>query len=234
MTGTLVNVATVIGGSILGMLFRQHLPQRVITVVFQGIGLFTLALGISMFLKSQWMMVVVLSLLFGGISGGLLKLEEGTERLSALLKKHIHLKDERFSEGLITSFLLFCMGSLTLLGAIDEGLGNGPELLITKSIMDGFASMALTSAMGIGVMFSVIPLFIYQGGITLLSMWLGDFFVQSVVNELTGTGGVLLIGLGLNILNIAKIKVTDLLPSLIFVILFAWIKFSHIFPFSLS
>jgi uncharacterized membrane protein YqgA involved in biofilm formation len=233
MIGTLVNVATVIGGSVLGMLFRQHLPQRVKTVVFHGIGLFTLALGISMFLKSQWMMVVVLSLLFGGIAGGLLKLEEGTERLSALLKQHIHLKDERFSEGLITSFLLFCMGSLTLLGAIDEGLGNGPELLITKSIMDGFASMALTSAMGIGVIFSVIPLFIYQGGITLLSMWLGDFFVQSIVNELTGTGGVLLIGLGLNILNIAKIKVTDLIPSLIFVIIFAWIKLSNIFPFSL-
>lgn len=233
MIGTLVNVGTVVAGSVLGVIFRHRLPRRVVTVVFQGIGLFTIGLGVSMFLESQWILVVVLSLLFGSITGGALKLEEKMGRLSERLKHRLHFKDERFTEGLITSFLLFCMGSLTILGAIEEGIGNGPELLITKSVLDGFSSMALAAAMGIGVLFSVIPLLIYQGGITLLSMWLGNFFAQSVVNELTATGGILLIGLGLNILNVAKIKVTDLLPSLLFVVLFAWMKYAAIFPFAL-
>ncbi|WP_016776291.1 DUF554 domain-containing protein [Anaerophaga thermohalophila] len=233
MIGTLVNVGTVVAGSVLGVIFRHRLPRRVVTVVFQGIGLFTIGLGVSMFLESQWILVVVLSLLFGGITGGALKLEEKMGGLSERLKHRFRFKDERFTEGLITSFLLFCMGSLTILGAIEEGIGNGPELLITKSVLDGFSSMALAAAMGIGVLFSVIPLLIYQGGITLLSMWLGNFFAQSVVNELTATGGVLLIGLGLNILNVAKIKVTDLLPSLLFVVLFAWMKYAAIFPFAL-
>ncbi len=233
MTGTLVNVATIIAGSMLGILFKQRLPRRVVTVVFHGIGLFTIALGVSMFLESQWIIVVVLSLLFGGITGGALRLEERIESLSEKIKKRFRFKDERFTEGLITSFLLFCMGSLTMLGAINEGVGRGPELLITKSVLDGFASMALAAAMGIGVLFSIIPLLIYQGGITLLSMWLGDFFAQSVVNELTATGGVLLIGLGINILNLGKLKVTDLLPSLLFVVLFAWMQYREIFPFTL-
>ncbi|WP_291855369.1 DUF554 domain-containing protein [Marinilabilia sp.] len=233
MTGTLVNVATIIAGSLLGILFKQRLPRRVVAVVFHGIGLFTMALGVSMFLESHWIIVVVLSLLFGGITGGALRLEEGIEGLSEKIKQRFRFKDERFTEGLITSFLLFCMGSLTLLGAIDEGVGRGPELLITKSVLDGFSSMALAAAMGIGVLFSVVPLLIYQGGITLLSMWLGDFFAQSVVNELTATGGVLLIGLGINILNLGKLKVTDLLPSLLFVVLFAWMQYREIFPFTL-
>jgi uncharacterized membrane protein YqgA involved in biofilm formation len=233
MTGTLVNVATIIAGSILGLIFKQRLPRRVVTVVFHGIGLFTMGLGVSMFLESQWIIVVVLSLLFGGITGGAIRLEERIESLSEKIKTRFRFKDERFTEGLITSFLLFCMGSLTILGAIDEGVGGGPELLITKSVLDGFSSMALAAAMGIGVLFSVIPLLIYQGGITLMSMWLGDFFAQSVVNELTATGGVLLIGLGINLLNPGKLKVTDLLPSLLFVVLFAWMHYREIFPFNL-
>lgn len=233
MTGTLVNVATVIAGSALGILFRHRLPQRVVTVVFHGIGLFTIGLGVSMFQESRWIIVVVLALLFGGITGGAIRLEERIEGLSESLKERFRFQDERFTEGLITAFLLFCMGSLTILGAIDEGIGNGPELLITKAVLDGFAAMALSAAMGIGVLFSVVPLLIYQGGITLLSMWLGNFFAEQVVDELTATGGVLLIGLGINILNLAKIKVTDLLPALLFVVLFAWMQYSHIFPFSL-
>ncbi|HKK66980.1 MAG TPA: DUF554 domain-containing protein [Bacteroidales bacterium] len=233
MTGTLVNVATVIAGSLLGILFRHRLPRRVVTVVFHGIGLFTIGLGVSMFQESQWIIVVVLALLFGGITGGAIRLEERIESLSESLKHKFRFQDERFTEGLITSFLLFCMGSLTILGAIDEGIGNGPELLITKAVLDGFAAMALSAAMGIGVLFSIVPLLIYQGGITLLSMWLGNFFAEQVVNELTATGGVLLIGLGINILKLAKIKVTDLLPALLFVVLSAWMKYSNLFPFSL-
>ncbi len=233
MIGTLINVSTVVAGSMLGIIFRHRLPRRAVTVVFHGIGLFTIGLGVTMFLKSEWIIVVILSLLFGGIAGGMIRLEERIENFSEWIKSRFRFKDERFTEGLITSFLLFCMGSLTILGAINEGIGQGPELLITKSVLDGFSSVALAAAMGIGVLFSAIPLLIYQGGITLISMWLGNFFALAVINELTATGGILLIGLGLNILEIAKIKITDLLPSLLFVVLFAWMKYAGVFPFSL-
>ena len=223
MIGTIVNIAAILVGGTLGLIFRHRLPQRAVKVVFQGIGLFTLGLGTRMFLKSEWLIVVVLSLLAGGIVGGLLRLEDRMDRFSENLKHRFRFKDARFSEGLITSFLLFCMGAMTILGAIDEGLGNGPELLMTKSVLDGFASIALAASMGVGVLFSVVPLLLYQGGITLLSVALGNFFAMAVVNELTATGGVLLIGLGLNILDITKIRVMDLLPSLLFVIGFAWL-----------
>ncbi len=136
MTGTFVNVATILVGGSIGIIFRKKLPQKTIEVVFQGIGLVTFCIGISMFLKSQWLLVVVLSILSGGIIGGLLRLNSRIQQSSTQLRHHIKIVDEKFSEGLVTSFLLFCMGAMTILGSIDEGLGNGSELLITKSILD--------------------------------------------------------------------------------------------------
>jgi uncharacterized membrane protein YqgA involved in biofilm formation len=223
MIGTLVNVAAVVAGGSIGIIFRKRLPQKTIEVVFQGIGLVTLCIGISMFLKSQWLLVVVLSILVGGVVGGLLRLNMRIQQSSADLRKHVKIVDEKFSEGLITSFLLFCMGAMTILGSIDEGLGNGSELLITKSILDGFASIALAAGLGAGVIFSIVPLFIFQGGITLLAFYAGSFFDTDIVNELSATGGVLLVGLGLNILNVTKIKVMDLLPAIIFAIIFGYL-----------
>lgn len=222
MTGTLINVATVIVGSSIGIIFRKRLPQKTIQVVFQGIGLVTFCIGISMFLKSQWLIVVVLSILSGGIVGSLLRLNLRIQQSSTQLRKHIKIVDDKFSEGLVTSFLLFCMGAMSILGSIDEGLGNGSELLITKSILDGFTSIALAAGLGMGVLFSIVPLLLFQGGITLLAFYAGSFFDTSIINELSATGGVLLCGLGLNILNITKIKVMDLLPAILFAIMFSY------------
>ncbi len=226
-TWTIVNVITVLIGSTIGLLIGSKLPQRIVKTVFQAIGLFTLVIGIAMALKGQEMLVIVFSLIFGSIIGELLKIDVYIERSSAKIKHKLKLGNPHFSEGLITSFLLFCMGAMTILGSIDEGLGNGSQVLLTKAMMDGFASLALASAMGIGVAFSVVPLLIYQGGITLLAYWFGDFMAERIITELTAVGGVLLIGLGINILEIKQIKVTNMLPSLLLVILFAWIRFNY-------
>lgn len=228
MTGTLVNVAAVIAGGFIGIIFRKKLPQKTIEVVFQGIGLVTVCIGMAMFLKSDWLVVVVLSILSGGVAGGLLRLNLRVQQTSAQLRTKIKLVDEKFSEGVITSFLLFCMGAMTILGSIDEGLGNGSGLLITKSILDGFASIALAAALGAGVIFSVIPLFIFQGSITLLAFYAGSFFDASIINVISATGGVLLCGLGLNILNITKIKVMDLLPSILFAMIYGYLYKSYL------
>ncbi len=229
LQGTVVNVVAVIIGSTIGMRLGSKLPHRIVKSVFQAVGLFTLLIGIDMALKGKELLVIIFSLIIGTIVGELLKIDENIERLSAKIKQILKVGNPHFSEGLVTSFLLFCMGAMTILGSIDEGLGNGSKVLFTKSVMDGFSSLALASAMGIGVVFSVIPMLIYQGGITLLVYWLGDFVALQVVTELTAVGGILLIGLGINILEIKKIKVMNMLPALLLVILFAWMRLSY-FP----
>jgi len=224
MIGTLVNVATIQIGTLIGVLLKSKLPEKVIRTVFQSTGLFTLALGFMMALKMSSFLIVVFSLAIGAIIGEGVDLERAVEKGSETLKRKLKIGNEKFSEGLLTAFLLYCMGSMTILGAFDEGMKGDTTLLITKSVMDGFASIALSSALGYGVGFSVIPLLIYQGGLTLFATYLGRFFSDLMISELTATGGILLIGLGFNILDIKKIKVFNILPALVLVVFFTWLK----------
>ncbi len=223
MIGTLVNVATVVAGSLIGLLFKSRLPERFIKIFFQVIGLFTLYLGFSMALKSTHVLQMVFSLILGAIIGESLHLDRGMEKLADRIKKRFKSKNERFSDGLLTAFLLYCMGSLTILGAIQEGMTGDPHLLFIKSLMDGVSSIALASGLGIGVLFSAVPLLIYQGGMTLLAMWLGDFFPAVMVTELSAVGGILLLGLGIDILGIKKIKVINMLPALVVIVVLIWL-----------
>ncbi|MDO9578045.1 MAG: DUF554 domain-containing protein [Candidatus Cloacimonadales bacterium] len=224
MTGTLINVATVIVGSIVGVILHKRFSKRFTEIAFQGIGLFTIFLGVAMALKSAAYLVIVLSLISGSLIGEALNIEVWMDNLGNKLKSKLKSKNDKFSEGLVTAFLLFCMGSMTILGAIEEGLGGKPNLLLTKAIMDGFGSIALASALGIGVMFSVIPLLIYQGGLTLLTSLIGNYFSEIYINNLTSVGGILLIGLGLRILEIKQIRVLNMLPALLIILLLTWIK----------
>lgn len=223
ITGTIVNVLAVLAGSALGLLFHTRLPQRFVDILFQAIGLFTLALGIKMALGGQMWMLIVLSLIAGALFGELLKLEVFFDGLASRLAKRLRIGSALFNEGLLTAFLLYCMGSMTVLGAIEEGMGGKPDLYYLKSVMDGISSVALASGLGIGVMFSAVPLFVYQAGLTLLAFWFGTFFPESLIAEVSAVGGILLIGLGLNILKIAQIKMLNLLPALAFAALFGWL-----------
>lgn len=224
MTGTLVNIAAIIAGSIIGMIIHDKLPKRFVQIVFQAIGLFTLFIGVSMALKTDHIILLIMSLVIGSVIGELLGLEKGMERLADRLKGKLKLRNERFSEGMITAFLLYCMGSVTIIGAIEEGLTGKPTLLYMKSIMDGVSSIALASAMGVGVAFSVIPLLLYQGGITLFASSVGEYFSDVVVDELTATGGILLLGLGINILEIKKLRILNMLPSLVVVVVLVYLS----------
>jgi hypothetical protein len=214
--GTLVNVGAVVLGSAIGLLFRARLPKRLTAVAFQGIGLFTLFIGFTMASKTANLVVLIFSIVLGAISGELLDIDRHLNRFGDWLKTRLKSGNERFTEGMVTAFLLFCMGSMTVLGAIEEGLGNRPNLLIAKSVLDGFASAALAAAMGVGVLFSVIPLLVYQGGLTLLASAAQSVMSQVVVNEVTAAGGLILIGLGITILEIKRLKVLNLLPALVF------------------
>ena len=219
MLGTIINILTVTAGSFVGILIHKRLPGKIITIAFQGIGLFTIVLGLSMALKTTSYLFMVISIVSGAILGELIDIDRHFTRLSEFLKKKLKFKNEKFSEGFITAFLLFCMGSMTIIGAIEEGLGGTPELLLAKSVLDGTAAVALAATLGIGVLFSIVPLFIYQGGLTLLAGLIGPFFSDLIILELSAVGGIMLIGLGLNILELKKIKIMNMLPALIIIVI---------------
>ncbi len=221
MLGTLINVGTILLGSAIGLVLHQRLPDKITKIVFQGIGLFTLFLGFTMAAKTSNYLIMIFSIVLGAIIGQLLSIDTALDKFSNRLKTKIGSKNDKFSEGLMTAFLLFCMGSMTILGAFEEGLGNPPNLLYAKSMLDGFSSIALSAGLGIGVIFSTIPLLVYQGGLTLFAGWLGEFFSDVVINEMTAVGGLMLIGLGINILEIKTIKVINMLPGLIVAVILA-------------
>ena len=225
MFGTIINAGAVVVGSSIGLLLKKGLPDKYSTIYFQAVGLFTLVLGIQMSLKITEPLLVVFSLIAGGLTGEYCKLEERMNRFGDFLKVKFKRGNERFTEGLVTSFLLFCMGSMSILGSVEEGLTGGvSELLKAKSLMDGFSAILLASALGVGVLFSTVPLLVYQGGITLLVMFVGKDIPELYINEITVVGGVLLIGLAFGVLNIKKLHVLNLLPSLIYICLFLWIR----------
>jgi len=221
--GTLINTVAVIAGSLVGLALHSRLPERLSRMAFQAIGVFTLFLGCSMALKTQKVLILIFSIVFGSIVGELIDIERYLSGFAEWLKRRLKIGTGRFTEGMVTAFLIFCMGSMTVLGAIEEGLGRAPNIYLAKSILDGFASIALAAGLGIGVMFSSLPLFIYQTSLTLLARGLNTFLTEAMTRELTAVGGLILIGLGINLLEIKRLKVLNMLPALIVAVLLALI-----------
>ncbi|MBK9255131.1 MAG: DUF554 domain-containing protein [Saprospiraceae bacterium] len=220
--GTFINMFTVAVGSIIGVTLQQLFPPEIQNIVFQAVGLGTILIGIKMALRlpDGYMLIFIFSLITGGIMGQLLGIDIILNDLSESLKRLISNNDGRFSEGLITAFLLFCIGSMTIVGALEEGLENKRELLYVKSALDGFTSIALASTYGIGVLFSIIPMFIFQGGITILASRLRTILNKNVVDAISSVGGILILGISVNLLNLGKINLENLLPSLLMVVIF--------------
>jgi len=216
--GSMVNALAVVVGSLIGLGFGSFLPERIKKIIFQVIGLFTLVLGAKMSLETNQFLVLLISLVFGAIIGEALNIEKGLERISNSLKGKFKSKNELFSEGLITAFLLYCIGSMTFVGAIEEGINGDRTLLYTKSLMDGITSILLASSLGAGVLISAIPLLIFQSLLTWGAFYFEAYLPVEMITELSAVGGVLIIAISLNILQIQKIKVSNLLPALFVII----------------
>jgi uncharacterized membrane protein YqgA involved in biofilm formation len=220
MTGTLINVALVLIGGAMGLLFGERLPDRIKQTVVAGMGLFTMVVGISMFLDTNQAIVVLLSLLFGGLLGEWWRIEDRLERLGEILEERFSGGDaaqaNRFVKGFLTASLLFIIGPMAILGSIQDGVEGRITLLAIKSVLDGFAAMAFAASFGIGVLFSVLVILVYQGGITLLAAQAAAVLTEAMVAELTATGGVILVGLAVSsLLEIKPIRVGNFLPALI-------------------
>jgi uncharacterized protein len=222
MIGTLVNAAAVVVGGVIGLVVHRNLPERVKTTAFQAIGLFTVFLGVSMAFETNNFLIMIFSIVFGSVIGAWVDIDKYVIRFGDYLKKRIGSKNDKFSEGFITAFMLYCMGSMTILGAFEEGLGGAPNILLSKSVLDGFSSIALAASLGAGVVLSAIPLLLFQGGLTFLAVFLGDFLTNIIISELTAVGGLILIDLAINILEIKKIKILNMLPSLLIVVILSY------------
>jgi uncharacterized protein len=215
LQGTALNIATVLAGSILGSIAGSRMSTRLTDAAFRAIGLFTLVIGISMALQTQRFLLLAFSCIAGSVAGEALDLDAGLRKLGERIRAGVRFGGARFAEGMITAFLLFCMGSMTILGALQEGMGGSSQLLYTKALMDGVAAAMLASALGPGVAFSIIPLALYQGGLTILAAFAGESIPGAVVAEITAVGGVLLIGLGVELLGLRRLKVANMLPALV-------------------
>jgi len=227
MLGTIVNTLAVVAGGTIGILLNKSLHPRFKQIYFQATGLFTIAIGILMMKDMQNVLIVVASIAVGALLGEWMRLEDKIEALSELFKNRLKIGNERFTEGLVTAFMLFCVGAMTIVGAVDEGIGRSSEVLLTKSLMDGFSSILLASAFGVGVVFAAIPLFLFQGGISLVAMYAASFFSAEIIQGLSSVGGILLIGLGINILELKKLRIVNMIPALLLVVLFLWIKSNY-------
>ncbi|MGE5630045.1 MAG: DUF554 domain-containing protein [Caulobacteraceae bacterium] len=214
LLGTAVNALAVILGGTAGSLMKKGIPERFSNLIINALGLFTLAIGITFSLGSKNMMVVVFSLVIGSIIGEWIDVEKRMNGLGDAVENKLKSKEGNFSQGFVTASLLFCVGSMAIMGSLQSGLMNDHKILFTKSIMDGITAAIFASTMGIGVAVSAIPVFIYQGIITLLASVVAPYLSQAVITEMTATGGILLIGVGINILELKKIKVGNMLPAI--------------------
>lgn len=230
MTGTLINIATVLLGGAIGLGVGPKLPNRLRETILAGLGLVTAAIGIRMFLDTENPLIPLGALLVGGMLGEWWRIEDGLKQLGAWLERRFTRAGDpastgsRFVRGFLTSSLVFCVGPMTILGSIQDGLTGDSSLLAVKAALDGFASLAFASTLGVGVLFSVLVIGLYQGGLTLLAEQANRLLSEAMMNEMTATGGVILLGIALgSLLEIRPIRTANFLPALILAPAIVWI-----------
>ncbi len=220
MIGTILNIVTVLIGGGLGVLLGQRLPERMRETVLHGLGLVTLVVGVHLTLETQNVLIVLVSVLIGAILGEWWGIDVGLERVSEWLRVRVARRASarsmaHFTEGFVTASLVFCVGPMTILGSIQDGLTGDYSLLAIKSVLDGFAALAFASSLGIGVLFSALTILLYQGGLTLAAGLAQNVFSEAMIAEMTATGGVMILAIGLLLLDVRRIRVANLLPALL-------------------
>lgn len=219
MLGTYINSIVIIIGSLLGLLFRHGIKDRFKEIIMHGVALAIFFVGISTTLAAMLdggePILFIISLVIGGIIGEYIDIDHRLHRLGALLQSKVGKGESNIAKGFVTSSLLFCIGTMAILGSLESGLTGNHSTLFAKSVLDGVISVIMTSTMGIGVIFSAVSVFIYQGTITLFASIIEPYLSSNILREISIVGGILIFSLGLNMLDIKKIKTANLLPSVI-------------------
>ena len=215
MIGTILNVATVLVGGGLGTILGQRLPEKMRQTVMHGLGLVTLTVGLRMALTTANILIVMGSVLLGGILGEWWRIEDGLQALGDRLQQRLGSGNgDNLTKGFVTASLIFCVGPMTVLGSIRDGMVGDYTLLAIKSLLDGFAALALASSLGIGVILSAVTVLVFQGSISLLAKWAQFGMSQAMITEMTAAGGVIIVGIGLILLDIKRIRVGSFLPAI--------------------
>ncbi len=234
--GTIVNAGAVIAGGIAGVLLKSGIPERYKKTVIQGIGLSVIFIGISGTIKEmltvingnkldrQFILLMIFSLVIGGLVGEFLNIEKKLENVGRWFQSRIPAKGGSFSEGFVTASLLFCVGAMAVVGSLEDGLMGNPSTLFAKSILDGVTSVIFAATLGIGVAFSAIPILLYQGSITLLARFIEPWLNDTVISQMSLVGGILIFAIGINLLEIKKINVGNLLPAIFVPVVYYLLK----------
>jgi len=224
MVGTFVNAAAIIVASLLGLLLHGRISLKYSSILFDGLGICVIVIGISNALKVNDMLLVIGSIVVGSLLGQWIGIEDKLNRLSRRIEDRFASEgdesDGKFAKGFVTSTLLFCVGSMAIVGSLQSGISGDHSILYSKSVLDGVTSVLLASTLGPGVIFSAVPLLIYQGGITLGSSFMRDLLTPQAIADMSAVGGILIIGIGISMLNLKKIAVGNMLPSVFLPVLF--------------
>lgn len=217
MLGTIVNSLAIIAGSLIGLLFSKGIPDRYKEIIMSGVALSVMLIGVKSALVSDDLMVVIFSMVIGAALGEWVRIEDRLEGLGRFLERKISAKSSdtgSFARGFVTASLVFCVGSMAIVGSLESGLTGNHQTLFAKSVLDGVTSVIFASAMGVGVMFSSVAVFLYQGLITMTAVIMKNFLVPETISQMTSVGGLLILTIGMNMLKITSIRVGNLIPAI--------------------
>ena len=220
MLGTIVNALAIIVGGIIGLLFKNVIPERISESLLKTTGLAVIAIGITLIFRGENLTLLIISLILGTIIGETIDIEGMLEKFGAFIESKMKNKESNVALGFVTCTLVYCVGSMAIIGSIQSGLTGNHDILFSKALIDGITSVSMAVSMGVGVIFSSISVFVYQGIITTLASFMQSLLGEVVVNEMTAIGGVIIMGIGLNFLEIKRIKVGNLLPAIFLPIIY--------------
>lgn len=224
MLGTIVNSLAIIAGALVGLGFKNGIPDKYNRTVMQAIGLAVLLIGMKGALGSNDLLIIIISLAIGSLIGEVIGIEDYLERLGNYLEKRFSKGSSTFSAGFVTASLMYCVGSMAIVGSLESGLTGNHSTLFAKATLDGIVGIILSSSLGIGVLFASVPVFLYQGGITLLAGLLKPLLVPAVISQMSAVGGLLIMALGMNMIRDKKIRVGNMLPAIFIPLIYYLIR----------
>jgi uncharacterized membrane protein YqgA involved in biofilm formation len=224
MLGTIVNTVAIIAGSLIGLLFKGRIPEKYGKTIMHAIGLAVILIGLKAALKTDDILIIIISLAIGSVMGELLRIEDRLERLGKRLGRLVSGDNDGVAKGFVTASLIYCVGAMAIVGALESGLSGNHQTLFAKSLLDGIGSILFASTLGIGVLFSAVSVFLYQGAITLAASTLKPFLIPGVVAQMSAVGGLLILAIGINLLEIKKLKIGNMLPAIFIPLIYQILK----------
>lgn len=228
MIGTIVNFLTILLGGIIGVNIKEGLKEDYKQIIMDSLALIVIVIGLTSALKSESILTMIFSLIIGVIIGESLKIDKKLNKVGEFLERKLGRSDSNFSKGFVTTSLIFCVGAMAIVGSLESGLTGNHSTLYAKSVIDGITSIVFASTLGIGVAFSSFAVFLYQGSITILASFLTDFLIDPVVLEMSAVGGILISAIGINILGLKEIKVSNMLPAIFLPLVFYVVKLIYL------